>query len=151
MLIRIGVPRETVAFIGRWGSDAILHYIEEVTVLNAALTMPHAATDQEPAEPEPPAAVARAEPEDTANEDRLEEIWGAFEYEAERLRKQARALDRKVTGVARRTTQNEEKLSKLAADMSSLPKEDKLAQLEAVVSSRPSMQDVETRLSEVQR
>ena len=151
MLIRIGVPRETVAFIGRWGSAAILHYIEEVTVLNAALTMPHAATDQEPAEPEPQAAVARAEQNDTATEDRLEEIWGAFEYEAERLRKQARALDRKVARVNRRTTHVAGKLAQLEAEVSALPGQERLEQLEAVVCSLPSMQDVETRLSQVQR
>ena len=31
LLVRIGFGRGTVAFIGRWGSDAIVVYIEEVT------------------------------------------------------------------------------------------------------------------------
>ena len=42
MLIRLGFPRAVVAFLGRWGSDAVLKYIEEVTALGVALDLPEA-------------------------------------------------------------------------------------------------------------
>ena len=36
LLVRLGWTREGVAYPGRWGSDAILVYIEEVTMVNEA-------------------------------------------------------------------------------------------------------------------
>ena len=74
-----------MAFIGRWGSGAILLYDGEVTVLNAAFTMPRDTAGIKTADPEPPPEVARAEREDALDEERLEEILGALESETERL------------------------------------------------------------------
>ena len=57
MLIRMGFPRAVVAFLGRWGSDAILKYVEEVTAVGVALDLPTKPAD--PFEEVKPAEVGR--------------------------------------------------------------------------------------------
>ena len=44
MLARLGFPRSVIAFLGRWGSDAILKYIEEVTAVGTAMDFPRPST-----------------------------------------------------------------------------------------------------------
>ena len=47
LLIRVGFGRGTVAFVGRWGSDAIMVYIEEVTIIGTALAIPNEAEPEQ--------------------------------------------------------------------------------------------------------
>ena len=54
--------------------------------LNAAIALPRDDITNDTAEPEPPPEVVSAEREETLDEDRLDEIWGAWQHEAERLK-----------------------------------------------------------------
>ena len=65
-LIRIGWSREGVAFLGRWGSDVIFAYIEEVTMVNEVFGLEGRNRDGEAAGVEPPAAIKQAESDDDA-------------------------------------------------------------------------------------
>jgi hypothetical protein len=58
LLIRIGWRREGVAFLGRWGSDAILAYLEEVTMVNEAFGQFGRLVDGPEDRPPPPSVVA---------------------------------------------------------------------------------------------
>ena len=88
LLIRIGFGRGTVAFVGRWGSDAILVYIEEVTIIGAALAI---ASEAEPEQPEPPEAVTRAERPKSQERERIEELL--------RQRERRPSVERRLDGM----------------------------------------------------
>ena len=61
MLIRMGWTREAVAWLGRWGSDALLCYIEEVTAADEAYGPEGFQPALRKAEPAGPEAVVAAE------------------------------------------------------------------------------------------
>jgi hypothetical protein len=62
LLVRCGWTREAVAFLGRWGSDAIMAYIEEVTMVDQAFDLQAPGPLEADARP-PPQVVVAAERE----------------------------------------------------------------------------------------
>ena len=96
--------------------------------MNAAIALPRDDVTNDTAEPEPPPEVVRAEKEESLDEDRLDDIWRAWQHEAERLKDQAWVLRGELAEVG-----------------------DRYKQLESVVMSLPSMGGVEDRLCQIQR
>jgi hypothetical protein len=113
-LIRIGWIREGVAFLGRWGSDAIFAYIEEVTMVNEVFGLEGRNRDGEAAGVEPPAAIKQAESDDDAQADDLREEMNAASAEFVRLDSLVRALEARVVG-------QESSLTSVQGQMADLP------------------------------
>ena len=142
LLIRIGFGRGTVAFVGRWGSDAIMVYIEEVTIIGAALAMPNEA---EPEQPEPPEVVKRAERPESQEHERIEELIQAWQDEVKAVKSAVDANERQLL-------ETEDRVRRMEATVSSLPTTDMVEGLAAIPpGDKISQAELEARLATLQR
>ena len=114
-LIRIGWFREGVAYLGRWGSDAILFYIEEVTLVNEIFGLEGRGKDGEAIGAEPPLEVlsAECEDEDDNSPDDLRAEAAAVNAEVSRLESLMTALEARVDGQSSELLDAQRKLADL--------------------------------------
>ena len=141
-MIRIGFGRTIVAFLGRWGSNAIMVYIEEVTVINAALAIP---VEAEPEQPEPPPAVRRAEAPEDKSAESTEELATAWKAEVERLQEA-------LTGTDFIVKDTEDRITQLEKAMAAVPTRGDLEELrDGVREMTPTTSELEAALATLQR
>ena len=117
-------------------------YIEEVTIIGAALAIPNEA---EPEQPEPPEVVTRAERPESQEHERIEELIQAWQDEIKNVRN---AVD--ANELLHQDT--EDRVRRMEATVATLPTVDRV---EGMVAALPgdtiSKAELEARLATLQR